>query len=460
MRPLFSLSLFLRRLLAVAVLGSLAFSASAFAAEDHQLSEKISTELQKLKPLTDAKSWDAAIAFVNGLKPMVVPDSYDVAVLTDIEAKIYIQKGDYAAAIGPMETTLRLADAYGYFDEHAVQENVYYLATIFYQEAVSTKNAAQQQQYFSKALSYIKRYLQNNKKPATDQMSQDAQLFYANVLVNEAILDPAHINHDLLKEAEAQIEKALSSTIHPKDSLYLLLLAALQQDGDYVRSAEILEILVKNYPSKKDYWENLRSIYLNLGQDKNEEKARQNNLRAIITIERAQALGLMRTPKANFELVGIYFNIGQFGKATELLYKGLKDGSIESDQKNWELLAYSYQQIDQPFKAIEALKEAARLFPHSGQLDDQAARIYYSLDKPADAYRSIRSAVAKGHLDKPGAAYNFLAYVSFELRKFDEALAAVDKALALPDSKNDPQLPRLKQAIEGERDAQKAATAK
>jgi hypothetical protein len=41
-----------------------------------------------------------------------------------------------------------------------------------------------------------------------------------------------------------------------------------------------------------------------------------------------------------------------------------------------------------------------------------------------------------------------MAYVCFDLRKFDEALDAATKALASPDSKSDTQLPKLKAAIE------------
>ena len=51
-------------------------------------------------------------------------------------------------------------------------------------------------------------------------------------------------------------------------------------------------------------------------------------------------------------------------------------------------------------------------------------------------------------MDKPYAVYNFLAYVSYELTKFDEAKIAVDKAIASPGSEKEPQLPRLKEAIE------------
>jgi tetratricopeptide (TPR) repeat protein len=147
-------------------------------------------------------------------------------------------------------------------------------------------------------------------------------------------------------------------------------------------------------------------------------------------------------------LVGIYFNVGQFGRATEILHAGLKDGSIDSELKNWELLAYSYQQVDRPLQAIEALKEGSKKFPNSGQLDYQIAQIYYALNKPEDSYKALQSATTKGHLDKPGAVLGFLGYVCWELGKLPEALEAIQKAMASPDAQKDTQLPRLKTAVE------------
>jgi hypothetical protein len=42
-------------------------------------------------------------------------------------------------------------------------------------------------------------------------------------------------------------------------------------------------------------------------------KIRRYNIRAINTIERAQALGFMKTPRDNYNLFTLYYNIGQYG---------------------------------------------------------------------------------------------------------------------------------------------------
>ena len=419
------------------------------AVDEHaQLEPPTSEALSKVKDMTDAKDWAGALALLQAQLPNVSPTSYDTAILSEVISKIQMQTGDYPKALETMETAVRLSDSYNYLEDKEVQELVYYLALMFNQEASTLKSTALQQQYLSKSTDYAKRWLDHTDKPPSDQQRQEVMLFYVNVLYNRAVLNPAAADLKLMKQCEAEIEKCLQTINHPKETFYVLLLAALQQEGNYARSAEILELLVKQYPAKKDYWSQLVPIYLNLAFDKDEEKGRDNNVRAIITIERAQALGFMRTQKDNYTLVGLYFNVGQFGKATELLHAGLKSGAIESIRSNWELLAYSYQQVDKPFQAIDALKEASKHFPKSGQLDYQIAQIYYALEKPQESYQSLVSAVAKGGLEKAYAVYNFQAYVAYELTKFDEAQIAVEKAIASPGSEKEPQLPRLKQAID------------
>jgi predicted Zn-dependent protease len=427
---------------------ALVVAPSGHAAEAPQLAEKTSQDLEKLKPLTDAKDWDAALALLDTIQASVSPTSYDLAIISGIKANIYMQKSEYGKALEPMETAVRLSDAYGYLDEREVAEKVYYLVQLYYQEAVATKSPALQQQYFNKCSAYIKRWIESSVgKSAPDAQRQEAALLYASILYNQATIIPDKIDMPLLKKARAVIEDGLLASTRPKEAFYILLLATYQQEGDYAKAADILELLVKQYPGKKDYWAQLLPTYLNLALDKDEDKAREYNIRAIITTERAQALGFAKNPKDNFNLVGLYSNLGQFGKATELLYAGLKNGSIDSTQGNWQLLASSYQQVDKPYQAIDVLKEAAQQFPHSGQLDFQIAQIYYSLDKPEDAFRSLNASIAKGHLDKPGAVYNYLAYIAFELRRYDDALVAVDKAISYSQA-SDTQLLRLKQAIQ------------
>jgi predicted Zn-dependent protease len=447
-----------RRLGSLLLLACLALPLAAAAQQTNpsaQPSERAAADLTKLQAFVDTKNWAGALALLNGMLEYAAPNSYDRALANDIISKIDLQKGDYAEAIKPMEQALQLGDAYKFFDEKSQLDRINYLAQLYYQEASGSKVKAVQEQNYTKANHYMAMWFKRTTKP-----TEEARLLYATLLYSQAVLDPNHPDHALLDQAMQQVHEGLLGSLHPKENFYVLQLASLQQEGKLEDCAKILELLVKQYPSKSTYWLQLMSTYANLAsEEKQPDKAREYNLRAIITIERAQALGLMNTPKDNYNLVGIYFNIGQYSKATELLYKGLKDGSIDGDIKKWELLAYSYQQFNHDFQAIDVLKEAAQHFPKEGQLDNQIAQIYYSLDKVSEAYKHLNLALAKGHLEKPGSVYYFLAYICFELQKYDEALTAVTKAAEFKDSQ-DTQLPRLRQAIQDaikEREAAKSA---
>jgi len=157
-----------------------------------------------MKPLLDAKNWDGALAVIDGVLATVDPNGYDNAFVSDIKAKVFLQKNDYAAAIAPMETSLRLADKHpNYFDKKSRSYNiVYFLAQIYYQEGTSSKVTSVQQQYFNKSSAYIKRWLQTSPKK-----NQEAALFYASILYNQAVVNPDKVDIALVRAAKLRSKR-------------------------------------------------------------------------------------------------------------------------------------------------------------------------------------------------------------------------------------------------------------
>ena len=457
-----------RKALALAVVALMLVGPSALRAAGDadlppQLSDNISQTLEKLKPLLDVKNWDGAIDLLSPLEAKADPDSYDMAFLLDTKAKLYLQKGDYKAAIPDMEGALRLGTLHkNYFEKQAMSDSRFLLAEIYGQEGSGVKDKAVQHEFYAKAIEQFEIWLAGGPK-----LTADSTRFYAGLLYAQATADPDHPDLAGVKKAEDIAQKGLLATLHPKEELYLLVLAAYQQEGKVEDEAKLLEYLVTQYPHSKTYWGQLLGAYLGLASNadtaKNEHDTHLYYVRAINTVERAQEQGIMTAPKDNYNLVTVYYNAGEFGKATDLLYAGLKNKSIDGDIKNWLLLSYSYQQIDRDFQAIDALKEAAELYPKVGQLNFQIGQIYQAMEKTQEAYDQFKIATEKGGVDKPHAAYMFLAYTGFELQKFDEALEAVKKAADYPDAARDTQMKPLQAGIEDaikERDAQKEEAAK
>lgn len=414
--------------------------------ERPQLAEKTGEALQKLAPLqaTTPPNYKGMLEIVEGVLPTVPPTSYDAAFLLNIKAKLFLGMDRYAEAIPVWEKVVQLSDQYQYLDPREINEIVLYLAQIIFSEAANNKDTAVQQRAISRASAYLKRHLENATKPTLA-----TQMFYAQLLYQQAVVNPTNVDTKLLSQAREVIERSMQSTLQPAEGFYMLLLAILQQQNDVARCADILELMVSKFPQKKDYWPLLMSTYLNLASNENDELRRKEHyVRAINTIERAQKLGFMTTPKDNYNLVTIYLTAGQFHIATDLLHEGLKKGTIESTLANWRLLGSYYQQVNKEEQAIAALKDAVKLFPDNGMLDLQIGEIYRQLEKTKEARDFYRSALEKGGLDKPFVAWQLLAYTSMELDDWNEAHRAIVEAAKTPEFASDQQMVNLKKHIE------------
>ena len=424
----------------------------------HSLSEKVSEAFTKqMKPLQDKQDWNAMLKLLDTLQ--VVPGSYDEAMILDMKAKLYATTNQLSKAIEPWEKAIKISDEHGYFSEKQTIETVSLLAQLYGQESTTIKipkegdpgrsqALALQQKYTAKAIEYFKRYLAKTPKPTPEMM-----MFYASLLYYKAVVDPNKPDMAGLKEAREIVQQGLQTAIKPKEGFYQLLLTLQQQQNDFPGTAEILELLLKQSPAKKDYWQMLIAIYLQLSEkargQKDEKSAKEYLVRAIVTCERAQAAGHMQAPKDNMTLVSLYLMANQFTKGTELLYNGMKSGKIESEPNNWRVLGRYYMEANQNDQAIKVLKEASGLFPKNGEIELQIAQLYIQMEKPKDALEHAKIAVKKGNFEttKPFAAHYLVAYTAYDLGLLDEAAKAIAEAEKFEEAKKDPQFPKLKNVV-------------
>lgn len=421
------------------------------------ISEKTSEAFSKLRPLQETQNYKGMLEVLD--KVEFKPNGYDEALILDMKAKIFAMTNQFSKAIGPWERAIELSDKYQYFSEKQTLDTVSLLAQLYGQEGSTTKVPAQQQQYFSKAITYFRRFIKGTKNPTPETM-----MAYASILYYRATADQNKPDQILLKEAREVVERGLTASIKPKDGFYQLLLTLQQQQNDLVGSAEILELLLEQNPSKKDFWQLLMASYLQLSDKEGKKNAtvgREYLIRAIVTCERAQALGHMKTPKDSMNLVSLYLMANQFTRGTELLYTGMKSGSIESEPGNWQVLGRYYLEANMNTRAIEVLREAAQLFPKNGEIELQIAQIHIQMENNKEALRHAKMAAEKGNFErtKPFSVYYLIAYTAYDMGEIDEAKAAVERAGQFEESKRDAQFPRLKGVIDeaiAERDARKS----
>ncbi len=440
----------LRRLRAASLAAAIMLSAGVAVAQqpppkkDHSVSEKTQEAFAKLKPLQETQNYAGMLALLDSTQ--VVPNSYDEALILDMKAKIYAMTNEFGKAIPPWEKSVQLSDQFGYFPEKQTLDTVSLLAQLYAQEGSQSKDPAKQQQYFTKAITYFRRFFEKTTKPTPENM-----MAYASILYYKAMADPANVDQAALKEARAIVDKGLSTAVKPKEGFYQLLLTLQQQQNDVAGSAEILELLLKQSPNKKDFWQLLMATYLQLSDKAKDDPtlSREYLVRAIVTAERAQALGFQNTPKDNMNLVSLYLMANQFTKGTELLYNGMKGGKIESEPNNWRVLGRYYLEANLNTQAVSVLQEAAKLFPKNGEIELQLAQIYLQMEKPSEALQHAKAAIAKGNFEstKPFSVHYLVAYTAYELGDLEEADRALAVAEKFPEAAKDAQFPKLKNVV-------------
>jgi hypothetical protein len=423
---------FLSALVLIAVLRALPLHAQQTTEPPaKEVSEKVSEEFNKLRPLIEAKNFPEALKLIDTVIAEIKTDTYDFVLLAQMKSQILLTTGEMNKATAPLEQSLTIAQRYNFLPPTAYYEQFYLLSQIYYQQAAESKNADAQKAAFAKSYEYLTKALPLAPKPTVD-----LQLFAASLLYNQASLGSTP-DPEKFRQAIAEARKGLYLAIKPPDQLYQFLLSSYQQLGELNNAVEILELMVLSKPENAQTWQQLVAIYMTLAASAKDETAAQTlNLRAIIAIERAQALGLLSSPPENYTLVALYFSIQQYAKAAELIEKGLKNGGIENQKRNWELLSNSYQQMKHDARAIDALKRATDAFPQDGQLEFLLGQLYYAQGRVGDAYTHALAASTKGQLEKPGQTFLYLAYLGYELGKLEEAARWTDQAAQHTDVKS------------------------
>lgn len=420
------------------LLGAALFFGPAVASAENppEISETVQSGIAPLTKLYEEKKWPEAIRAIDALLAKSEPNSLDRAFLSGCKAQLVFTTGDANGAVGPLEVMLKIADEQKLFRWPRLlplneADTLNTLAQLYMQEA-STPGASPEVQKaaFAKAHLYAKRFVETSKGSA------DAQYLWARILYSEATVNTAQVDVALMKEAAAEADKVLKLTIKPREDQYLLVLACYQQVGDLQRSADLLELMVKKFPGNKNAWPMLFQTYLALQSQPGKEK--DFELSPLVTLERAQAVGMMNSNKDNFALAGLYYNIQQYQFAADILDKGLHNGKIDHDQKNYELLAACYQQMGRENRAAEVYLEAIKNFPKAASLEQQIGQIYYNMDKQEEAFKHLQAAVTKG-LEKPGQTLLLISYLALEMKRLDDALDAAQKAVAADPKNKDAQ---------------------
>ena len=220
-----------------------------------------------------------------------------------------------------------------------------------------------------------------------------------------------------LKNVEAGFTEARERGMEPKEQWYLLQRVLYYEKNDYVKTAEILEILVQKWP-KKDYWIQLSGMYSELKEERKQ----------MLAMEAVYEQGLLTRGREQVNMAYMYLGADMPYKAAKVLDKGLnKDKTIELTSKNLETLGIAWRQAQHVDRAIPEMERAAKL-ANQGELWARLANIYLDNDQYKDCVTASNKATNKGKLRRRDNVQVVLGMCLYNLNRLSQAKKAFAEA--------------------------------
>lgn len=363
------------------------------------LREQVYSQLARAQQLADdgdVKSGLAVLANIeNKLSSM---NSYERAMLWNFYAYMYYGQDNIAKAIEYFAKVV---------DEEAIPEALEQ-NTLF-----SLAQLSLGQGQFEQAIEFLARWEQLT--PADQQ--QKAWVLKAQALYQkgnyQAALQPISKAINAV-EAKQQI---------PEENWLVLQRAIYFELGQTANVASVLEDMVRYY-NKPEYWVQLAGVYGQMGQENKQ----------LAMLETAFQQGFLTKGQDLLNLAQTYFFNDLPYKAGQVMERALTTKAVESNLRNYKLLAQAWVAARETEKANVALRQASAL-SNDGEFDAQRATLLLNAERNQEALAAAKAALEKGGLKQPGAMHLVIGMAELNLENFNAALQAFAKAKNFEDAK-------------------------
>lgn len=313
---------------------------------------------------------------------------YEKAVAIQTMGYVFADKGDYEKTIATFQRAINTGD----LPPRIVSDLTYNLAQL---------NLAEDNP--KKALELLNKWFDLVEgEPSADAFGLLAQ---------------THLMLEDYRQAEVAIRKALKQSEEPKKQWVRVLLAILLQGERYKEARPVLEDAVQRWPGEKAFWQQITAVYYETDSDD----------LAFVAQQAMHIQGMLTTSKELSRMAQLYLYHGVPIKAATILDEGLKDGSIEKTDKNYEMLANAFMHAREWEKSISPLTIAASK-SDDGKLYLQLGQSYLQDEKWKDAEDALEKAIKKGGLKDIGQTYLLLGITRTKLEKWEPAITAFRKA--------------------------------
>ncbi|MCP4279085.1 MAG: hypothetical protein GY776_03640, partial [Alteromonas sp.] len=200
---------------------------------------------------------------------------------------------------------------------------------------------------------------------------------------------------------------------------------------------DVLIKMVKLFDEPK-YWIQLAGMYGELGEERKQ----------LAIMETAYQRGFVNTSADVFNMAQLYYYHRVPYKGAKLMEQAMNDGVLEKNLRNLKFLGQSWSLAKEQDKAIPVMMQAAEL-SEDGELDAQLAQILLNEERFDDAIAAADRAVEKGDLRNPGLVYLIKGMALYNKKQY--ALALNQLAEAEKHQKSRAMAQQWKQFVQGEK---------
>jgi len=354
------------------------------------ISAKTYEKFAKAQELTEVDDFAGALAVLDQIKNQKNLRPAEAIQLYNFYGVVYFSMEKYRESIKAFQTMLQQED----LEPRQRTETLYTLAQLHFTI-----------EDWEGAIKIMNDWLSVVTNPPPDPLILLASAYYQLERYDEMIA-PIERAMNIARERDKDV----------KESWWLLLRVAYYEKGDLAKVAEILEILVVNWP-KKEYWTMLSGMYGELNKE-----ARQ-----LGAYEAAYDQGLLDRSSEITTLAQLLMQAEAGYKAARVMEKGLESGLVDNTEQNYRLLSQAWQMAAEYEKAIPPLKTAAAS-SGDGELDARLANSYLNLNRYEECVAAATAALDKGGLRRPAIAQELKGMCLFEMQKFEEAKKAFRQA--------------------------------
>ena len=258
-----------------------------------------------------------------------------------------------------------------------------------------------------------------------EEWRREAETVNAAALV---LLANAYFQIEQFRTAIPLVIEAIDKESEPREQWYQLLLAAYFELEDYVAGADLLEVMVDLFSTKKTYFLQLAALYGELGRDDE----------SFAMLVMADKQGFLTEEAELVRMARLYMFQETPIKAAEIMNRGFTSKTIERDPENLEVLANAYFNSREFAKAIPPLKEAADR-SEEGKLSYRLGQAYLQDEKWTDAEKALGASLDKKGLSKEdeGMIWMLIGITQLERERFTAARRSMQRSATYKNTKSD-----------------------